>query len=167
MPARQETIDARVLVELSEQDLVPAIWLPGPAVRVERELARFRLHLVRQRTALENRIHASLLALGHPCPVADPEGRRLLRALEFPELWLGDVEASLRLIDQISFEISEIEDELRQDGAEHPYVPLLRSAPGVSGVLGYTIASEIGDVGPLPLSAGGAEGLYSPRRRRL
>jgi hypothetical protein len=37
-----------VLAELSWRDLVPAIWLPDPTIRRERELARFRLHLVRQ-----------------------------------------------------------------------------------------------------------------------
>src|SRR2546430_334887 len=40
-----DTIDARVLAELSFRDLVPAIWLPDPQVHRERELARFRLHL--------------------------------------------------------------------------------------------------------------------------
>ena len=31
-------------------------------------------------------------------------------------------------------------------GATHPYVELLQSVPGVAWVLGYTIASEIGDI---------------------
>ena len=51
----------------SRRDLVPAIWLPTPTVRAERKRARRRLHLVRHRTALKNRIHATLLAFGHPC----------------------------------------------------------------------------------------------------
>ena len=57
-----------MLAELSRRDLVPAIWLPTPTVRAERERARWRLHLVRHRTALKNRIHATLLTFGHPCP---------------------------------------------------------------------------------------------------
>ena len=43
---------------------MPAIWLPDPTVRAERERARFRLHLVRHRTALKNRIHATLAKYG-------------------------------------------------------------------------------------------------------
>jgi len=31
-------------------------------------------------------------------------------------------------------------------GATHPYVELLTTAPGIGWVLGYTIASEIGDI---------------------
>jgi transposase len=71
LACKTDRIDARVLAELSSRDLVPAIWLPDPAVRRERELARFRLHLVRHRTTLKNRIHATLVTFGHPCPVSD------------------------------------------------------------------------------------------------
>ena len=98
---------------------------------------------------MKNRVHSSLLAFGYPCPVSDLfglEGRQLLRRLEFPEPWLGDVEAALRLIDTIDFQIDELEDELRADGADHPYVPLLLTVPGIGWVLGYTIAAEIGDI---------------------
>ena len=62
LAAKTDRIDAWVLAELSRRELVPAIWLPDPAVRAERERARWRLHLVRHRTALKNRIHATLLA---------------------------------------------------------------------------------------------------------
>ena len=56
------------------------------------------------------------------------------------------MEAALRLIDAINFEIKELEVELREDGASHRYVPLLMSVPGISWVLAYTIAAEIGDI---------------------
>jgi transposase len=150
LACKTDRIDARVLAELSRRDLVPSIWLPDPDVRFERELARWRLHLVRHRTALKNRIHAGLLAFGHPCPVSDlfgMDGRALLERLEFPEPWRGNIEAALRLIDTLSFQISELEEELRLDGAAHPYVPLLVSVPGVGWILAYTIAAEIGDIG--------------------
>jgi transposase len=48
-----DKIDAWVLAELSRRDLVPAIWLPTPGIRGERQRARWRLHLVRHRTAFE------------------------------------------------------------------------------------------------------------------
>ncbi|HET7045831.1 MAG TPA: transposase, partial [Gaiellaceae bacterium] len=43
-------------------------------------------------------------------------------------------------------EISRIERELRGLGAEHRYVPLLMTIPGVAWILGYTIAAEIGEI---------------------
>src|SRR3954464_10590036 len=72
LACKTDRIDAQVLAVLSHRDLVPAIWLPDPSIRRERELARFRLHLVRHRTTLKNRIHATLMTFGHPCPVERP-----------------------------------------------------------------------------------------------
>jgi transposase len=149
LACKTDKIDAWVLAELSRRDLVPAIWLPTPGVRGERERARWRLHLVRHRTALKNRIHATLMAFGHPCPVTDlfgAAGRRLLDSLELPEPWAGDVTAALRLIEVLDGEIDDCEAALRKAGADHAYVPLLMSAPGIGWVLGYTIAAEIGDI---------------------
>src|SRR5918911_3750250 len=149
LAAKTDKIDAWVLAELSRRDLVPAIWLPDPGVRGEREQARWRLHLVCHRTALKNRIHASLMAFGHPCPVSDlfgVAGRRLLDGLALPEPWAADVAAALRLIDDLDEQIADCEAALRTLGADHPYVPLLRTVPGIGAVLGYTIAAEIGDI---------------------
>ena len=87
-----------MLAELSWRDLVPEIWLPDPTIRRERELARFRLHLVRHRTTLKNRIHATLIAFGHPCPVSDlfgHAGRELLDRLAIPDPWRRNVDVSL------------------------------------------------------------------------
>src|SRR5829696_7902637 len=61
LACKTDRIDASVLAELARRDLVPAIWLPDPRVRAERERARWRLHLV-----------------GH-------RGRRLLARLELPQ----------------------------------------------------------------------------------
>jgi transposase len=105
LACKTDRIDAWVLAELCRRDLVPEIWLPTPGVRAERERARFRLHLVRHRTALKNRIHA------------------------------------LALIDDFDDQIDACERDLRHLGADHPYVPLLMTAPGIAWVLGYTIAA--------------------------
>jgi len=150
LACKTDKIDAWVLAELSRRDLVPAIWLPTLEVRAERERARFRLHLVRQRVSLKNRIHQTLVSFGTPCPLSDlfgERGRALLERLQLPEPWSGTVAASLRLLDELEREIDSLERELRELGAEHPYVPLLTTVPGIAWVLGYTIAAEIGDIG--------------------
>jgi transposase len=164
LACQTDKIDAWVLAELSRRDLVPAIWLSTPGIRAERERARWRLHLVRHRTALKNRIHATLLAFGHPCPVSElfgAAGRRLLDSLELPEPWATDVAAALRLIDDLDGEIADCEAVLRRLGAEHASVPLLLTAPGIGWVLGYTIAAEIGDITrfPTPKKLVGSTGL--------
>ena len=87
LACKTDKVDARVLAELSFRDLVPAIWLPTPELRAERERARWRLHLVKHRATLKNRVHSSLIAFGHQVPMADLfglAGRQLLAELDSP-----------------------------------------------------------------------------------
>jgi transposase len=149
LACKTDKVDSRVLAELSFRDLVPAIWLPTPGMRADRERSRFRLHLVKHRSILKHRIHSTLIAFGYQCPVSDLfglEGRRLLDSLDFPEPWRGHIDASMRLIDDLDLQIAAIEHKLKRIGAEHPYIPLLMTAPGIGWITGYTIASEIGEI---------------------
>src|SRR4051812_18724031 len=132
LASKTDRIDAWVLAELCRRDLVPAIWLPDPMVRAERERARWRLHLVRHRSSLKQRVHAVLLTHGKPCPVSDlfgARGRQLLASLALPEPWHATIEASLRLLDELDREIGDCERHVAM------------------WVLAYTIAAEIGDIG--------------------
>lgn len=149
LACKTDRIDCWVLAELARRNLVPEIWLPDPQVRGERERARFRLHLVKHRVSLKNRVHAILFQHGIANPHRDlfgPGGRHQLTRLGLPEPWASTVTASLALIDQLDDQISDCERELRRLGADHRYIPLLTTIPGVAWVLGYTISAEIGDI---------------------
>jgi len=65
------------------------------------------------------------------------------------------------MIDELDREIDALEAELRTLGADHHYVPLLLTVPGIGWVLAYTIAAEIGDIGrfPSPRKLAGYTGL--------
>ncbi len=150
LACKTDKTDSLVLATLSQRDLVPVIWLPDPGVREVRELARFRLHLVRHKSALKCRIHSTLIRFGRPCPVTDlfgAEGRRLLAKLDVPEPWRSNVGASIELIDHLEDQIDQTNRRLRAGRADHPYIPLLMSVPGIRWVLAFTIAAEIGDIG--------------------
>jgi transposase len=117
------------------------------------------------RSSLKQRVHALLLAHAKPCPVSDLfgiAGRGLLERLELPEPWQGHIQASLRLIDELDQEIEACERELRRLGADHRYVPLLMTVPGIGWVLAYTIAAEIGDISRFanPRKLAGYTGLF-------
>jgi transposase len=149
LACKTDRTDSLVLATLSQRDLVPAIWLPDPHVREERAQARFRMHLVKHRSALKCRIHSTLINFGRPCPVTDlfgAEGRRLLAKLDVPEPWRSNVNASIELIDHLERQIDQINRRLREGHADHPYVPLLLTVPGIRWVLAFTIAAEIGDI---------------------
>lgn len=153
LACKTDRIDCWVLAELARLGLVPEIWLPDPAVRAEREQARFRLHLVKHRSSLKNRIHAILFQHGIGNGHSDlfgAGGRELLARLALPEPWQSTVRASLRLIDDLDREIDACERQLRTLGADHQYIPLLPTCPGIGWALAFTIASEIGDISRFP-----------------
>lgn len=150
---KTDRVDAWALAELGRLGIAPAIWLPHPHVREERERARFRIYLAHKRTALKNRVQQTLLAHGLRFPVSDlfgSKGRRLLAETTLPPAWQHSLRTSLELIDHLDTQIDRLETELRQQGADHPYVPLLCTIPGISWVLAYTIAAEIGDISRFP-----------------
>jgi transposase len=153
LACKTDTIDCWVLAELARRDLIPEIWLPDPAARAERERARFRLHLVRHRSSLKNRVHAILFQHGIPnchSGLFGAGGRRMLERLRLPEPWQSTVACSLELIDILDERIDGCERELERLGADHRYMPLLVTVPGIGWVLAYTIASEIGDINRFP-----------------
>ncbi len=88
--------------------------------------------------------------LRSPGPGVRPVRRRrpeLLASLAIPEPWATTLARSLSFVDDLEVQIADCEQELRALGADHPDIGLLRTVPGIGWVLGYTIASEIGDIG--------------------
>ena len=86
---KTDPIDARKLAELARVHLLPAIWIPDPATRAQRQLLRGRAFLVRQRTVLKNRIHAYLTAENLRCPALDlysRAGRAWLSTVSLPPI---------------------------------------------------------------------------------
>lgn len=150
---KTDRIDAWVLAELSRRDLVPSIWLPSPEVRAGRELCRLRLHLVKHRTMLKNRIHSNLITWAVSVPVSDlfgNKGRQLLAKLEIPDQWRHSISVCLTEIDHLDRQISDLDSEIRRRAVNDPYTRLLMSAPGIGAILGYIISTEIGDITRFP-----------------
>ena len=111
--------------QLSARDLVPEIWLPGPTIRRERELARFRLHLVRHRTTLKNRIHAVLIARG-PGPGSDlfgPPAAAAGPARDPRAVALDNSRRSLGLIDDLDVQIARLTVRAQAPGRRSPLHP--------------------------------------------
>ena len=81
---------------------------------------------MRHRVALKNRVHATLLAFGRPCPTSDlfgSGGRQRLDRLRLPEPWAGTTAAAVARIDDLDEQVHGGERELRHLGADHASVP--------------------------------------------
>ena len=129
---------------------MPAIWLPTFELRRERESSRWRLHLVKHRSTLKNRVHSTLITFGnqrHMSDQFDVVGRKLLKELEMPEPWRSHVDASLMLIDDLEARITQIAKDLAPLGRRSPLRPHLDDArPGFGWITSFTVACEIGDI---------------------
>jgi transposase len=115
-------------------DLAPLFEL-----RREREISRWRLHLIKHRSTLKNRVQSTLITFGHQRHMSDlfgAAGRRLLKELDMPDPWRSHVDASLVLIDDLEARITAIAKELRRSGADHRYIPILMIAPGFGWITG-------------------------------
>ena len=80
---KTDRLDVRGLNRLQQAGTLPTVWIPPGELRDQRDLPRTRMVLVRQRTQLKNRIHATLAKYAlHDVEVGDlfgVRGRALLR----------------------------------------------------------------------------------------
>jgi transposase len=84
---KNDKVDAAILAQLLQADLLPEAWIAPPAIRQLRALLRHRVALVRLRTRLRNRIHAVVADYGYDRPAGEywsGPGRAWLAQLELP-----------------------------------------------------------------------------------
>lgn len=152
---KTDKLDARGLAILLHNGTLPSVWLPPAAVRDERELTRTRMALVRIRTNLKNRAHATLAKFG-VIPLAGDLFSLKGRA------WLGhairrlrpetrrSLELELELLDQLQIQIDTLETRILDRIQSTPSIQLLKTLPGVGNILAIVIACEVGLAFSLP-----------------
>lgn len=145
---KTDRVDARVLAQLLRCGYLPTVWQPGPADERLREWTARRSRLVSQKTALANRLQATLaqrLLIG-PHSLDTQLGRAWLSTVELDEdgRWLLD--SDLRLLAAVEAELAAIDQELARRGHDDPRLKLLMTLPGVSQHTGQSLLAAIGDV---------------------
>jgi len=152
---KTDKLDARGLAMLNLHGTLPAIWIPPAELRDQRELVRMRMSFVAIRTKLKNRIQATLAKYALSIDVSDifgQKGREILNQViqELPPETHRSMEEHLKLLDQVSQQINEIESRILQIVKLTPQMQLLKTIPGIGNILAITIALEIGDVHRFP-----------------
>jgi transposase len=149
---KTDKLDARGLNRLQRNGTLPTVWIPRGELRDQRELPRTRMVLVRQRTQLKNRIHATLAKYAlQDLEVSDVfgvRGRALLRE-RFALLPPHTAYASQRLLAQVedlSRQVRAFEQRIRATFQPTPAIQRLLTLPGVGLTLAVVIALEVGDV---------------------
>jgi transposase len=147
--SKTDPIDARKLAELLRVNLLPSIWVPDTQTRQRRQLLRGRAFLVRERTRLKNRIHGHLTAENLLVPKTDLYGvggrAWLATALLSPTL-RAETDRLLRLHDQLSTEITELDADVKRLARRDPIVKQLATIPGVGAFSALFLLAEIGSL---------------------
>jgi transposase len=113
---KNDVRDAADLADLLRMGRLPEAWIAPPAVRQLRELVRHRAKLVAWRSGLKASVHAVLAKQGLHLRVSDlfgVGGRQLLAAAPLDAAYRLRVNALLRLIDALDFEIRAVAGPLR------------------------------------------------------
>ena len=153
---KTDKLDVRGLNRLQRTGTLPTVWIPPAEVRDQRDLPRTRMVLVRTRTHLKNRIHATLAKYGLTVTaVSDVFGKqgRVLLADKIGLLPLHTRFATEHLLEHLDFvdeQVVSFEHRMRTIFTTTPALERLRSLPGVGFILGIVILSEVGDVDRFP-----------------
>ena len=156
MVNKTDKMDARGLNRLQRIGTLPVVWVPPGDLRDKRELPRARMVLVRQRSRLKQRIHATLAKYGitieEVSDIFGVRGRKILsRKLKLlPQETRRITKEFLEEIAVLDKRIQVLEERMRKVLSLTPEVKLLMSLPGVGFILATVIALEVGDVERFP-----------------
>ena len=146
---KTDDIDAATLAELLAADYLPPVWQPDEATRRLRRLVSHRAGLVRDRTAVRNRVAAVLARQLIRAPVTDLFGKRgqaWLAALDLPPDERLTVDASLAIDAVLSDQVAAAERAIAEAVVDDPRVRRLLTIPGVGLVTAASILSVVGDI---------------------
>jgi transposase len=149
---KTDKLDAKGLAKLLHLGSLPTVWLPSGEIRDERELHRTRMALSKLRTALKNRIHATLAKYGITCTehsdIFVGKGRVWLQATlcRLPPETGRCVAQELEALDGLQDQIAQLEERIRERVALTPSIPLLKSLPGIGDILAIVVEREIDSI---------------------
>ena len=141
--------DCQDLADLLRLGRLPEAWIAPPPVRALREVTRYRIKLVQQRTSCKDQVHALLAKAGIPVTRSDIFGRGgglWLDALALPQPYAGKLASLRALTGVLDGEIARLEAQAAQMLAGDPGYAAIRQLPGIGPVLGAVICAEIGDI---------------------
>jgi transposase len=146
---KTDDIDAATLAELLAADYLPPVWQPDAATRRLRRLVSHRAGLVRDRTAVRNRVIAVLARQLLRPPVTDlfgVRGRAWLGSLELPLEERLALDAAIRLDAVLTEQVEAAERAIATAVVDDRRVRRLLTIPGIGLVIAASILAVVGDI---------------------
>jgi transposase len=148
--------DALKLAKLAATDQLPTVHIPKLAVRQHRALIRHRHALIDRRTGIKNTIRSLLDAQGLSMPgrargwtrASVDELKQLSRPLaacDMNNLWRGQLDLELRMLESVAALIKEADQKLDALAAKDARITRLKTAPQVGTRLAELIVTTLDD----------------------
>lgn len=141
--------DSKALADLLRTNLLPQAYIPTKMERNLKELLRFRLHLVENRSTIKRRIHDILAKQNIICEYSDVLGKKAhewLSLLNCPSPYQEEIDSCLLLADNLTVQIDEFTNRVKDQTQQDANAQLLLTIPGIGDILALTLSVEIGDV---------------------
>lgn len=142
---KTDKIDARLIATVLHKGYLPTVTIANQHTRQTRELLRYRMRLVTDRSRNISRIKALLDKLGHTSS-GDYTTSKALKNINLdglPDIYKGLIKRYCLLIEHLSERIYEIEKEIDKFSEYDPDVYNLLSIPGIGIFSAALIKSEI------------------------
>lgn len=154
---KTDAIDARTLAELLRADLIPEAHVPGPEVRVCREVLRQRMFFVKLRTMVKNRIHVLIdrhadldQVSGSFSDLFGKSGLKWLDQVELPAWDRRLLDDELFLLGQLNRLIKASDGWIKELSQDHQEIALLRTIPGIGPFFAALLWCEIDGIDRFP-----------------
>lgn len=150
---KTDKVDSRIYAELDRINFLPTCYVPDQETRQKRELLRHRAFLIKIRSRLKNRIHATLDKAGIEHPFEDlfsKAGLNFLQALKLQWAYQGELLDCLELIEVLNQKEKEQNRLIERLCKQSSQAQLLTTLPGIGYHNGLLIASEVGQIGRFP-----------------
>jgi transposase len=153
---KTDKLDADGLARLLHNGTLPQVWIPPQALRDERELPRTRMAICKLRTAIKNRIHATLakyaVSIEEESDIFSTRGMLKLKEIptQLPQETGLCLSQEIKLLEQCSEHIHQLEQRIQDRVKVTENIQLLKTIPGVGNILSIVIDREIGDIHRFP-----------------
>jgi transposase len=146
---KTDKVDARILAQLLRADMLPLCFVPNRMQRDRRQFIRHRIHLVKMRTEVKNRIHALLDKHGLKCPyptLFSKKGVEWLRSLKLGFTDDAVFRSDQALLEALDEQIGFVDAKIASVAVNDERVKLLMTMPGLDYFAASLLVAEVCDI---------------------
>lgn len=150
---KTDKIDASVLAHLDRCQFLPKAFIPDLQSRSFRELLRYRLSLVKFKTATKNKIHALLAKLNIHHAFSDLFGKAgldFLNTAVIPDVFRLELNGYINLLDHLQDSLCAVDLVIKNSCAVSPMAARLSNIPGLGNFSALLLTAEIADIHRFP-----------------